>query len=131
MIRPRAALRLVLAAVLSALIACEAAPPSIEATTALAETGDTRGPYQVDAVVTGLVGGDTVELFHAAGEDAPFTAQVMTGDDSGERFVAAIPGQPAGTAIRYFVAVQRDGQRLDSDPPAAEDGPYSFVIAAP
>jgi hypothetical protein len=45
-----------------------------------------------------------------------------------ELFEAAIPGQPQGSRVQYFVSVQREGLRVVADPDGAGALPYQFDI---
>lgn len=105
--------------------ACDAATPVIESTTRLESTADSVGPYVVNSVIIGA-DDDLVQLYYLIDDALTFVALVM--ERSGERYSAAIPGQPAGSEIAYYVAVTRDGTRLVSDPEAAGAGPYVFTI---
>ena len=125
--RPSTA-RLATATLLAALAAgaCTA-PPVIESTTLLQATTDTVGPYEVQSVVLGITD-QVVELRYRPGDGTRFIPLVMSADDSGERFRAAIPGSPAGTRIGYYVAVLDDGFRIAADPDGAAARPHTFTI---
>jgi hypothetical protein len=112
-------------ALAAAAAGCEPATPLIEATTRLEPTPDQIGPYVVQSIVIGAEG-DLVQLYYLIDEQGLYFPLRM--DRDGERFSAGIPGQPSGTAISYFVAVVRDGQRVVSDPEAGGANPYRFAI---
>lgn len=116
---------------MSGSLACVAAPPFIEATTRLASTRDSDGPYVVQSVVSDVLVDDAVELHYRVVGDPGFIPLLMVEDEDGERFSAGIPGRPAGTSIQYYVTVIRDGARVADDPAAAGAGPYQFDIRAP
>ncbi len=124
-------LGLLLPAMLS-LGAC--ADPFIESTTLLSNTPDTTGPYQVRSVVLGLNEGDRVELFFNAVDDSPgrYIPIRMEGiDDDGreaELFIAGIPGQDTGSTIRYYVAIDRNGERVAEDPVGGDIQPFLIRI---
>ena len=122
---------LVLLGAMMLLPACVEAPPVIEATTALSSTPDTTGPYVVQSVITDLAGDDRVVLRYIIDDAIEFASLRMLEDEDGERFSAGIPGQPAGTAIGYFVTVLRDGERITDDPTGAAARPYRFQIVEP
>ena len=117
------------------LLATACAAPFIESTTLLGETSDTTGPYQVSSVVIGVHGGDKVELFYNASGTDPgrYIPVSMEGvDDDGrsaEFFVGDIPGHQLGTTIRYFVAVDRDGERVAEDPVGGDLRPFMLRIS--
>lgn len=119
--------RLATASLLAFLAGACTAPPVIESTTRLQATTDTVGPYKVQSIVVGITD-QVVELRYRPGDGAPFIPLVMTADDSGERFRAAIPGNPAGTRIGYYVAVLEDGARIAADPDGAAARPHTFTI---
>jgi hypothetical protein len=111
------------------------ADPFIESTTLLADTPDTIGPYQVRSVVLGLNEGDKVEVFYNSVDDEPdrYIPLPMEGlDDDGreaELFVGAIPGHAAGSIIRYFVGVDRNGERVAEDPVGGDLRPLMLRIS--
>lgn len=116
---------------LVALLAVGCADPFIEATTALSDTPDTEGPYQVWAVVVGAGRSDRVELRVDVDGDETSTQMRRTdddGDDPGELYRGAIVGQPTGATVRYRVAVERDGELVALDPPQ-DDPAFVFSIA--
>ena len=119
-------------ACLAAATACD--DPSIESTTQLESTADTTGPYRVHSVVHGAHDDDRVELFYNPIDDSPsryFLNTMRPLDDdgqAGELFAGQIPGQPAGTTIRYFVAVYRDGERVAEDPVGGDLRPFVLSI---
>lgn len=106
---------------------CIEATPIIESTTVLQSTPDAVGPYEVQTVVSGVTD-HVVELRYRFADRVRFVPLVMTADQSGERFRAAIPGSPAGTRIFYYVAVLDRDERVAADPEAAGAGPFSFEI---
>ncbi len=116
------------------LLVASCADPFIESTTLLADTPDTVGPYQVRSVVHGLNEGDRVEIFFNSIDDTPdrYIPLRMEGlDDDGrsaELFVAGIPGQDAGTTIRYYIAVNRNGDIVAEDPVGRDLRPFVLRI---
>lgn len=125
-----------LAAILPVLLLLGAcADPFIESTTVLSATTDTVGPYHVRSVVLGVNDGDKIEVFYNALDDDPdrYIPLRMEGiDDDGrsaELYVGSIPGQAAGSTVRYFVAVDRDGERVAEDPVGGDLRPFMLRIA--
>jgi hypothetical protein len=125
-----------LACVLPALLLATAcADPFIESTTLFGETADTMGPYRVRSVVIGVNGGDKVEVFYNSLDNDPdhFIPVIMEAVDddgrSGELFAGSIPGQDSGATIRYFVAVDRDGERVAEDPVGGDLRPFMLSIS--
>jgi hypothetical protein len=111
------------------------ADPFIESTTLLGDTPDTIGPYTVQSVVFGINEDDIVEVFYNAVDNSPerYIPIRMEGlDDDGrsaELFEGAIPGQDAGATIRYFVAVDRQGERVAEDPVGGDLRPFMLRIS--
>lgn len=124
-----------LACVLPALLLAACADPFIESTAVLGETPDTIGPYEVRSVVLGINDGDKVELFYNAIDNEPsrYIPVSMEGvDDDGrsaELYVGGIPGQEPGATVRYFVAVDRDGERVAEDPVGGDLRPFVLRIS--
>src|SRR5687768_776974 len=90
--------------VLTAAGACAPEAPRVLSVTALEDTRDTTGPYVVQGVVRGLVDGDTVEVHYAA-TDPPRFAALPVRRLGGGIVQGDIPGQPRGTTVRYYLAV--------------------------
>ncbi len=113
---------------------CACADPFIESTTVLESSADTTGPYQVESIVVGLHGGDTVDLMYnpsdrEAERYIPLRMEPQDEDGrAGEHFVAAIPGQPAGTTIRYYVRVLRDDEQIAEAPVGGDLRPFVLTI---
>jgi hypothetical protein len=97
---------------------CGDGTPRILSTAVLADTHDTFGPYRVETVTLGVGSDDAVELrWSTAPSGGAFTRTPM-GPDADLR-AGEIPGQPAGTTVRYFTAVLRDDAIVTTDPPDA------------
>ena len=115
------------------LVAC--ADPFIESTTLLGDTSDTLGPYQIQSVVLGVNETDKIEVFYNAIDNNPdrYLPIPMTGVDgdgqAAELYEGTIPGQDAGTTIRYFVAVDRNGTRVAEDPVGGDLRPFMMRVA--
>lgn len=110
------------------------ADPYIESTTELESSSDTTGPYRVQAVVVGGMASDNVELLYNPTDSEPrrYIPLLMEALDedgrSGELFVASIPGQPAGTSIRYYVRVLRDDEQVAESPVGGDLRPFILNI---
>lgn len=121
--------RLGVAALLGCLVGC--ADPYIESTTVLEDTVDTEGPYEVWSVAVGVDASDHLELRYVAGGADERPARMLDveddGDGPGELYRGAIPGQPAGTEIRYRVVVVAEGEVLAADPPGGDT--FVFSVA--
>jgi Cys-rich repeat protein len=101
--------------------------PLIAHTTVLQNTLDTLGPYRVESLVFADNGLRRVELWYRVG-DAEALALEM-GRVDGNLHRAAIPGQPLGTRIRYWVEATDQEGRTAVDPSAAPGAVFSFWIA--
>ncbi len=123
---------LALVLLLLGLSAC--ADPYIESTTELESSADTTGPYRVQSVVVGSLASDSIELLYNPTDSEPrrYIPIVMEALDedgrAGELFVASIPGQPAGTAIRYYVRVLRDSEQVAESPVGGDVRPFILNI---
>lgn len=122
----------VLAAALACLAAaaCDGETPRILSVTILGDTRDTAGPYAVQAVIRGVEGDGTVRVVYSANGGTtlvPLEAETHGGRD--DLFTAGIPGQPAGTMILYYVAVERGGRPVASHPPATGDAGADYYLS--
>lgn len=117
------------------LLCASCAEPLIESTTQLETTPDTTGPYRVRSVVIGAHHSDRIELFYNAVDRDPdrYIPLLMDPVDedgrAAELFAGEIPGQAAGTTIRYYIAVERDGERVAEDPVGGDLRPFELSIA--
>ncbi len=99
--------------------------------TPLVDTDDPSGPYIVDADVVSYVAGvsgtpDQVELNYAVNGGA-FQQTAMT-LVAGNTYEGAIPTQPAGTAIAYYLRATEAATALEVFDP--EDAPASYHLFA-
>ncbi len=110
------------------------AQPLIESTAFLEDTQNTIGPYTVESVIRGAHANDKVELFINTTDQSPdryIPLRMQPLDSDGRAahlFAADIPGQDAGTVIRYYVAIERDGVRVEEDPVGGDLNPYLLTI---
>lgn len=131
MLSPRYSLALVL--LLTGLAAC--ADPYIESTTVLESSSDSTGPYQVRTVVVGAYASDDVDLMYNPADKNPehYIPLAMTPLEedarSGELFSADMPGQPAGTTIRYYIRVLRDDETVAEAPVGGDIRPFQLTIS--
>lgn len=123
----------VLAGLASALVAaCGPGRAPIVDVTPIPDTTDTVGPYRLTVVIQddGEIRSARVRWF----TDAIHTPQPLdlVRDGESDRYTAGLPGQPAGTQVRYLVEVEDDEGRLVTQPPAARpDEPlttFTFTI---
>jgi hypothetical protein len=100
-------------------------PPVIFGTTVPDNTTDTVGPYEIKTKVTDNDGIKSVTLKYDAGSgwvDEAMTSAV------GDTFTASIPGQQAGTIIKYYIEAVDNNDEIAIDPNDAPTGYYSFAI---
>ena len=105
-------------------------PPAISGTTVPGSTFDTAGPYTVTTNVTDILSGvGAVSLFYTVDDGLTFTEVPMT-LGSGTLYSGAIPGQPSGTKIKFYVkAVDTSTEANETvDPAGAPASLYSFGI---
>ncbi len=92
----------------------------------LADTRDPLGPYTVTARVLEHRGLERVRLYYRA--DDASRAEIISMDELMDgRFEAAIPGQPAGTRIHWFVEAEDVDGNMGYAPLAAEWGDESCI----
>lgn len=95
-------------ALLVFLAGCDAAPARVLSVTLAEDTRDPLGPYVVDAVLSGPLGGDHAVLcWNVDGADLGPIDMPAAGDRDDLR-AAGIPGQVAGSTIGYRVLVRAD-----------------------
>ncbi|MCP4445510.1 MAG: hypothetical protein GY811_09235 [Myxococcales bacterium] len=110
------------------------ADPYIESTTDLESSSDSTGPYRVRTVIVGSFSGDTVDLMYNPTDSQPQRYIPLRMDSldederAGELFAADIPGQPAGTTIRYYVRVLRDDETVAESPVGGDLRPFQLTI---
>ncbi len=105
-------------------------PPTISGTTVPGSTFDTAGPYTITTNVTDVLSSvAAVALFYTVDNGLTFTAVPMT-HGAGNLYSGAIPGQPSGTRIKFYVkAVDSSSEANESvDPALAPASLYSFGI---
>lgn len=94
-----------------ALAGCDVAPARVLSVTLPEDTRDQRGPYVVQAVLSGPLGDDHALLCWSVDGGATVRTTPMSARAGRADLVAAgIPGQSAGTTVGYVVLVHTDGQ---------------------
>jgi hypothetical protein len=97
-------------------------PPVVEAS-ALGDTLDTQGPYQVAATVKARRGVKLVELvWHNAAVGTGQAIHVVMVDDGSGVFRGLIPGSGQGAVIAYHVEAEDDSGDRGYWPEAAASG---------
>lgn len=105
--------------------------PYITDTTQIFDTDDTVGPYVIQSTVTDLSGVADRNLHYTiSGQGGPYTLPMTVVDAPSGLVQAAIPGQPAGTRVQYWVSAADVVGNTSVDPAGAPWPPYSFMIGA-
>lgn len=105
-------------------------PPIISGTTVPASTFDTAGPYTVTTNVIDVLSQVAgVSLFYSTNGGAAYTEVAMS-HGSGNSWSGAVPGQPNGTRVKFYVkATDTSAQHnVTVDPPTAPAATYEFAI---
>ncbi len=105
-------------------------PPTISGTTVPGSTFDTAGPYAITTHVNDILSGvGVVSLFYTTDNGLTFT-EVPMAHGAGDLYSGAIPGQPNGTKIKFYVkAVDSSAEANETvDPALAPAMLYSFGI---
>lgn len=104
--------------------------PVISGTTVPGSTFDAVGPYAVSTHVNDMLSGvGVVSLFYTVDNGLTFTEVPMT-HGAGDLYSGAIPGQPSGTKIKFYVkAVDSSAEANETvDPLGAPANLYAFGI---
>jgi subtilisin family serine protease len=105
-------------------------PPIISGTTVPNSSFDTAGPYTVTTNVMDVLSQVAgVSIFYSTNNGASFTEMAMT-HGTGNAWSGAIPGQPSGTRIKFYVkATDTSAQHNETvDPAGAPAVTYEFSI---
>jgi subtilisin family serine protease len=105
-------------------------PPVISGTTVPGSTFDTAGPYTVTTrVMDPLSGVAGVSIFYTVDNGATFMEIPMT-QGAGDLYTGGIPGQPAGTRIKFYVKATDTSAEANEtvDPAGAPAALYAFGI---
>lgn len=100
-------------------------PPVIREIESCDYTYDPRGPYQVRARVEDPILSQ-VRLAYRRQGSASYTTVTMAAD--GERFTGAIPGQPVGTTVEFYIEAADTMGNLSHQPADYQSSPYSFQV---
>jgi len=100
--------------------------PRFEGTTDYAGTDDTVGPYEIETTVVEYSGCEDLMLYYSlnAGDWVGVTLEEVRAG----QYAAEIPGQPAGTVIRYYLYGRDVADNIGTDPENAPVGTYLFCI---
>ena len=105
-------------------------PPTISGTSVPGSTFDTAGPYTITTHVNDILSGvGAVSLFYTVDNGLTFT-EVSMAHGAENLYSGAIPGQPSGTKIKFYVkAVDSSSEANETvDPAGAPAMLYSFGI---
>jgi subtilisin family serine protease len=105
-------------------------PPVISGTTIPGSTFDTAGPYPITTHVMDVLSSvASVSIFYSTNNGSTFTEVPMT-LGTGDLYSGAIPGQPSGTKIKFYVkAIDSSAEANETvDPAGAPASLYSFGI---
>jgi hypothetical protein len=100
-------------------------PPVITGITCLYGTDDPIGPYAFEAIVTDNLFVAQVSLFYRTTQSWIEVPMAELGND---RYAGAIPGQPLGTIVEFYLRALDAALNEGLDPPGA---PRRFVVAEP
>lgn len=101
--------------------------PHVDSLEALPDTEDLDGPYTVHAVVQDDTEVDAVSLSWSASTGEGGAVAMSTSD--GTNWAGELPGQAAGTVVRYHV-LATDGANSVREPASTETG-FRVFLAAP
>jgi hypothetical protein len=99
--------------------------PSITAVTNIQTTGDTAGPYPIEATISDYSAVASAKIYYRRNNGA-WIDLAMT--PSGDVYSALIPGMPAGTRIDYYVWAKDPGENVSTSPADAPGSFYSLFI---
>ncbi|MBN2451700.1 MAG: choice-of-anchor D domain-containing protein, partial [Lentisphaeria bacterium] len=95
--------------------------------TPLADTANRTSPYPVTATVTAETGVDAVTLYWRNTPGAAFTAVPMSAAKSSTAYAAAIPAQPYGTRVEYYIQAE-SGASVVAHPAGAPGAWHTFRV---
>ncbi len=93
----------------------------------LDDTFDTTNPYAVDAYIRHRSGIASARLYWTVDTAAGF-AVVPLADQGGNTWSGAIPAQPAGTRVFYYIEATANSGKVQVRPLVAPDGWWSFRV---
>jgi agmatine/peptidylarginine deiminase len=94
----------------------------------LADTYDTQNPYQVQALMQHRSGIDAAQLYYTTDTLAGFTAVNLSPSLATNTYISAIPPQPAGTTVYYYLRAISESGKVQVRPITAPNGWFSFRV---
>ncbi len=94
----------------------------------LGDTEDTTGPYTVTCAVTDRAPLDAAALLLSWRVDGGAWQQVPLAPAGGDTFTAAIPGQPPGSDVEYYLSAGDSLGIVVTDPATAPAATYGFHV---
>lgn len=93
----------------------------------LEDTYETTQPYPVSARIQHRLGISNAMLYYKTDSLGAYIAVPMT-PQANNQWAAAIPSQPAGTTVFYYVQATANGGKVQQRPIAAPEGFYRFRV---
>lgn len=94
----------------------------------LTDTYDTQNPYPVQALMQHRSGINSAQLYYTTDTLAGFTAVNLEPGFVNDTYLGAIPPQPAGTTVYYYLRGASESGKVQVRPITAPDGWYSFRV---
>jgi hypothetical protein len=96
-------------------------------TTALPNTTDATGPYPVSALITDDLSVEHATLHYSIDDGRTYSAVSMSATE--RVYSAAIPGQPLGGEVRYYLSAKDEDGNIATDPVNAPFSVYRFQVS--
>jgi hypothetical protein len=96
-------------------------------TTVLTNTIDAAGPYPVSALITDDTSVQSATLHYSIDGGRTYSAVSM--GPAGRVYSAAIPGQPLGSVVRYYLSANDGDENTGTDPANAPYTVYRFQVS--
>ncbi len=103
--------------------------PGFSGTTVHTNTTSTQGPYEVSTTVVEYSGIEELSLRYIV--DGNEWVTVPLAAQGGNAYKAAIPGQPEGSMISYYLYGRDSVNNVSTDPPGGPGSAYTFWVLAP
>jgi agmatine deiminase len=94
----------------------------------LTDTYDTQNPYPVQALMQHRSTINSAQLYYTTDTLAGFTAVNLEPGFANNTYLGAIPPQPAGTTVYYYLRGASESGKVQVRPITAPDGWYSFRV---
>lgn len=94
----------------------------------LTDTYDTQNPYPVQALMQHRSTINSAQLYYTTDTLAGFTAVTLEPGFANNTYLGAIPPQPAGTTVYYYLRGASESGKVQVRPITAPDGWYSFRV---